>query len=457
MKSYKLSVFLFTRDLRLYDNTTLIQCLKDSELVLPIFILNPEQLSNSNEYKSDNCVQFMCECLEDLNDQLKTKGSRLILFYGKPHTVLSKLLKQNKSIDAIYMNKDYTPFARNRENDITEMCNKLDKKIIVLEDYLLTGCDKVKNSKGNNYVKFTPFFNSAKKIKVEGDKNNSYNNYIPKKIHFDDEFDKNLTIFYKENKNIWSHGGRINGLKLLNKIKFLKDYNTERDFPVENTSNLSPYLKFNVLSIREVYWKIKEVLPKNTKLIEQLYWRDFYMIIMYHNNVINKNMNGHKIKWKKNKKLFDLWKDGKTGFPIVDAGMRQLNETGYMHNRTRMIVASCLVKIFHIDWREGEKYFATKLVDYDPNNNNGGWQWVAGTGTDSQPYFRYLNPWTQLKKYDEKAMYVKKYVKELKNVPVEDILNWDKTYNKYKNIKYAKPIFEDVTERVKDAIKMYKY
>lgn len=249
-------------------------------------------------------------------------------------------------------------------------------------------------------------------------------------------------------------GGRENALAILKNIKNFKEYDNTRDFPTKNTTNLSAYLKFNVLSIREVYWHFKNNLPKDSKLINQLYWRDFYMIVMCNNNVINKNMNGYKIKWTKNKKLFNLWKNGQTGFPIVDAGMRQLNKTGYMHNRVRMIVGSFLVKILHIDWQEGEQYFATKLVDYDPSNNNGGWQWVAGTGTDSQPYFRYLNPWSQTEKFDKECKYIKMYVSELNDVPIKDIHNWRTKHDEY-NINYPKPMFDDVTNRVKLAIKMY--
>jgi deoxyribodipyrimidine photo-lyase len=456
MKINKLSIFLFTRDLRLHDNTTLIKCLKDSNFVLPIFILNSEQLSNTNEYKSNNCIQFMCESLEDLNNQLLNKNSRLFLFYGKIKNILKKILKEKPTIDAIYMNKDYTPFALKRENDIKNICNTLNLNFIVQEDYLLTGYDLVKNLSGKNYVKFTPFFKSTKNFVVNKEKNNNYDNYVTKKIQIIGEFKENLNKFYIENKNIWSHGGRKNGLIKLKKIKLLKEYNEARDYPIEETSNLSPYLKFNVLSIREVYWFVKKNLPTNTKLIEQLYWRDFYSIIMYHNNVINRNMNGHIIKWKKNEKLLQLWKDGKTGFPLVDAGMRQLNTTGYMQNRVRMLVASFLIKVLFIDWREGEKYFATKLIDYDPSNNNGGWQWAAGTGTDSQPYFRYLNPWSQIQKFDKNTDYVKKYVEELRLVPTKDILHWNETYVKYKDIQYEKPLFDNITERIKEAIKMYK-
>lgn len=451
---YKIGVHIFTRDLRLHDNTTLLCALEECTLVLPIFILNPEQLEKSNKYASNNCIQFMCECLAELNKSLEKFGSRLFLFYGKPDKVIADLINYNKQIESVYMNKDYTPFAIKRENNIKKICESKNIKFTVEEDYLLTGCNMVLNSSGKTYVKFTPFLNAAKKFKVRKDVKNNHKNYVPKKIKFKNEYVDSVTEFFSFNKDIWVHGGRENALKIIKKIKQFKNYNKTRDVPIESTTNLSAYLKFNVLSIREIYWHFKNNLSNDTKLIDQLYWRDFYMIVMYNNKVINHNMNGYKIKWSKNKKLFDLWKNGQTGFPIVDAGMRQLNKTGYMHNRARMIVGSFLVKILHINWQEGEQYFATKLIDYDPSNNNGGWQWVAGTGTDSQPYFRYLNPWTQAEKFDKECKYIKTYVEELKNIPSKDIHDWLNKCNDY-DIKYPSPIFDNVTERVKSAIKMY--
>lgn len=455
-KIYKTSIFIFTRDLRLHDNTSLMEALKKSEIVIPVFILNPQQLNDSNSYKSDNCVQFMCECLEDLNGQLEKNKSRLFLFYGEMETTIKKLLKI-ENVDAIFMNKDYTPFAKKRESEIKKICENHNKIFESHEDYMLTGVEEIMSGAGTPYVKFTPYFNTAKKIKVRDDTKNNYKNYISKKYKFSGEFDGKLQKFYVENENIWVNGGRTNGLKMLAKINNQKKYNETRDYPFENTTNLSAYLKFNVMSVREVYKKIKNTLGKNTKLLAQLYWRDFYMNIIYHKKVIGTNMNGYKVKWTGTNSDFNKWKNGQTGFPLVDAGMRQLNKTGYMHNRVRMLVGSFLVKVLHVDWQKGEKYFASHLVDYDPANNNGGWQWVAGTGTDSQPYFRYLNPWSQLEKYDSDAIYVKQWVEELCDVPNKDIRKWQETYVNHKDTKYPKPMYDDVTNRIKDAIKMYKH
>lgn len=459
-KKYSTSIFIFTRDLRLHDNTTLIELLKLSDDVIPIFIFNPAQLDDTNKYKSNNCVQFMCECLEDLNSQLEKHGSKLYFFYDDPVELLKQIV-QIEDIDCVGINKDYTPFAKKRENDIKKICDQHQIDFVCMEDHMLTGVDQVMTDSGSSYVKFTPYMNKAKKIKIRDDIKNNYKNYVQKNHKFTNqfkklEFKKSLNHFYEPNQNIWVRGGRTNGLKMLSKISDQKKYNTSRNYPFENTTNLSAYMKFNVLSVREVYKKFSNVLGNKNDLIKQLYWRDFYMNVMYHKNVIKTNMNGKNVKWKGTKSDLNKWKNGLTGFPLVDAGMRQLNQTGYMHNRVRMVVGSFLVKVLHIDWKEGEKYFASKLVDYDPANNNGGWQWVSGTGTDSQPYFRYLNPWSQLEKYDKETKYVKAWIKELSDVPSKDICKWNQTYDNYKKTKYPAPIYDDVTERVKSAIKMYK-
>lgn len=457
MKKYKLSVYIFTRDLRLEDNTALMLALSESELVIPIFIFNPEQIDDDNEYKSDNCVQFMCECLDELNQSLKGKKSRLFYFYGDPIVTINKLLSEHKNITSVYMNKDYTPFAVERENNIRKLCIKKKVNFSVREDYVLNGIYEIVNSNEKPYVKFTPFLKASKKKKVEIPRKNSYTNYISSRKSFTGEYKKNIHKFYQKNDNLIVNGGRSNAIKIFKKIEDFNEYNKERDYPAIETTHLSPYLKFNVVSIREVYHFFKRELPKNTKLITQLYWRDFYMSIVYHNpHVIGSNMNNYKIKWNNNKSLFDKWRKGLTGFPIVDAGMRQLNETGWMHNRARMNVANFLVKIMHIDWRIGEKYFAQQLVDYDPANNNGGWQWCASTGTDSQPYFRYFNPWSQSKKFDPDAEYIKRWIPELEDVEPKDIHTWHKSYKNHKEIKYPKPIFDNIQKRIKEMLNMYK-
>jgi len=233
----------------------------------------------------------------------------------------------------------------------------------------------------------------------------------------------------------------------------------ERNYPNKNkTTRLSAYLKFNVVSIREVYESFKNKLGAKNNLLTQLYWRDFYMIILYHypNNLGSSMKEKYdKIKWDNNKSWFKLWCNGKTGFPIVDASMREMNVTGFMNNRCRMIVSSFLIKILQIDWRWGENYFAQKLTDYDPANNNGGWQWIAGSGSDSQPYFRIFNIKLQTEKYDKDCKYIKKWIPELKNLSPKEIRNWDDIYQNYKSIKYPAPIVDYAKQKLK-TIKLYE-
>jgi deoxyribodipyrimidine photo-lyase len=459
MQKNNISIFIFTRDLRLHDNTTLIKASKESKVVIPIFIFNPKQIENTNKYKSDNCVQFMCESLDELNEELEKKDSRLYIFYDEPDIIIKNLLKNNKEINAVYINMDYSPFAKKRDSEISKICDKYKIKFCSCEDYLLTGKDKITNSSGNNYVKFTPFLNNAKKLKVTSPDKTNIKNFVSKKMEFKKEYTKDYHKFYTKNDNISVRGGRKNALLILKNITKHKKYNDERDYPNKNsTTKLSAYLKFNVVSIREVYDVFKKKLGTTNSLITQLYWRDFYMIILYHNPQIlqgeSLKSNYDKIKWDNNKKWFKAWCEGKMGIPIADAGMRQMNETGFMHNRVRMIVASVLIKNLQIDWRWGEKYFATKLVDYDPANNNGGWTWTSGSGADSQPYFRIFSPISQTERFDKECEYIKKWIPELKDVPPKDIINWEKEHKKYLNIKYSTPII-NFAESKKKTLKMY--
>lgn len=455
--NYDYSLFIFTRDLRLEDNTGLIEALKVSNNVIPIFILNPVQLDDMNEYKSNNVIQFMIESLIELDEELKQKGSKLYLFYDEPIKVITNLLINHQEIKAVYMNMDYTPFARNRIKSLRKICDKYLVPLFEYEDYMLTGCKNVLKNDNTPYSIFTPYYKAAQKIKVKQIIKNNHHNYVSNHKKFNDEYTGNLNTFYKNNINIMVHGGRMNAIKILKNIKKFKKYAETRDYPIYNTTHLSAYMKFNLVSIREIYKAIKKLGVKSV-LMKQIYWRDFYMMTMYNYPwVIGNNMKKKlHIKWIYNKKQFNLWKNGKTGIPLIDAGMRQMNQIGYMHNRLRMNVANFLVKILHIDWRLGEKYFAQQLVDYDPANNNGGWQWCASTGVDSQPYFRVFNCWIQSFKIDNDATYIKKWIPELKNVLADDIHKWNETYMKYPDVDYPKPMVMDLKKEIKKTIRMYK-
>jgi deoxyribodipyrimidine photo-lyase len=247
-------------------------------------------------------------------------------------------------------------------------------------------------------------------------------------------------------------------LKILNNIGHFNDYGKTRNDLDKSTTQLSAYLKFGNISVRETYDKMKSKLGIKSELIKQIIWREFYAQLLYHNPQVLGNPLKEKygkIKWDKNMKNLNAWKNGMTGFPIVDAGMREMNKTGYMHNRARLITASFLIKTLLINWEDGEKYFSQQLTDYDPASNNGNWQWVASTGADSQPYFRIFNPWSQSEKHDPDAEYIKKWIPELQDVPSSAIHQWNEEYENYSNVKYTKPIVDYEIQREK-VLEMYK-
>jgi deoxyribodipyrimidine photo-lyase len=323
-------------------------------------------------------------------------------------------------------------------------------------DYYLHQPGTIVNGSGEPYQKFTPYYNTALKKKIEspaGPRKIHFKrseSHIPGKISLEQAFNK----FTKENPDILVHGGRPEAIKTLKTaVRTQTHYPKTHNELDKQTTQLSAYIKFGCISIREAY----KALHGKRDIIRQLIWRDFYANILYSfPHVLGHAMKQkyNKVHWHHNTNWFKAWCDGETGFPVVDAGMRQLNETGYMHNRARLIVASFLTKTLLIDWREGEEYFASKLTDYDPASNNGNWQWIASTGADSQPYFRIFNPWEQAKNFDPDCEYIKKWVPELADVPDKDILNWETEWNKFKDIKYCKPIVD--YKKQKDlALKMF--
>lgn len=461
-------LFIFHRDLRFKDNTSLNLLNKKVDKLFCCFIFTPEQVSSVNKYRSMNSIQFMLDSLYDLENAIKDKDGQLLFFYGSTITILGKLIK-DLNIDILACNKDYTPYAKERLKKIEDLCKKNNIKLIAENDYYLyePGSIIVDTTK-KAYTKFTPFYNKLKNIKYEkpGKTLNIKftklgNQEFIKKILIKLE-DVEKKILKKRNPYLLSIGSRNNGLKILSSInngKF-KNYDKNRDSldKLNNgTTLLSPYLKYGSVSVRET----AEVFKKVTALYRQLIWREFYAHIL--NDfpyVLGKPLKQqyNYLKWSSSNQLFDSWSKGETGFPIVDAGMREMNKTGYMHNRARLIVASFLIKTLLIDWRKGEKYFATQLLDYDVASNNGNWQWVASTGADSQPYFRIFNPWTQGKTHDPECIYIKRWIPELKDVPIKDIHNWEECCDKYlkeNNINYFKPVVNYSEQRIK-ALEMYK-
>lgn len=449
-KLYKNSLFIFRRDLRLIDNTGLNQTLAQSENVIPCFIFDPRQISNKNTYKNDNAIQFMIQSLQELKATLKKQHGNLYIFHGKAENIVETLIR-GTTIDALFINRDYTPFSTLRDNAIKKICLAHNIPIIICNDSLLNEPENIKKSNNTHYSIFSAFYKKSLTFNIQKPtlqySKNWFTNTIKNSYSLTTIAQK---ILPKNNTHIAVSGGRSEGTKILQNLITLKHYSDEHNYPAIHTSFLSAHLKFGTVSIREVYHTIKEKLGTSHPLLRQLYWRDFFTHIAYHVPKVfgyPYKMHYKNLTWNPNKALFKQWCMGKTGFPLIDAGMRELNATGFMHNRVRMIVASFLVKDLHINWLWGEKYFAQKLVDYDPAVNNGNWQWCASTGCDAQPYFRIFNPWLQQKTYDPDCMYIKKWIPELKSYDNKIIHNLFKDNNlTIKN--YPRPIVNHQKESI---------
>ena len=460
------SIFIFRRDFRLYDNTALYRCFKESKTVYPIFIFTPEQVTNKNEFKSSNAIQFMITSLQDLHTFQKLQ--ELTLFQGNYTDVLKQIINNNPQINAIYTNTDYTPYAVKRDIDIDNLCKSLNIEFNCYHDITLLPPGSILNQTGNIYQKFTPFYNVGLTRQINKMYNNPSKNQLQKCKSLSRQQKLNKIIisfkdtnkFFEQNDNILVNGGRKYGISIINNINNFKNYEDTHNMLPLQTTHLSAYLKFGCVSIREIYFKLLEKFGKNDPIVRQLFWRDFYYHLGSHfsdrfGNSLKPNYD--KIKWSVNKSKLESWKKGETGFPIVDACMKQINTTGYMHNRGRLIVASFLVKNLGIDWRLGEKYFAQSLVDYDVLVNNGNWQWVSGSGADSQPYFRIFNPSLQSEKFDPKCEYIKKWLPNLSKIPNKELHHWDNHYTSYslKEINYVKPII-NYKESKEKVLEMYK-
>ena len=437
MKKFGNSLFLFTRDLRLSDNRGLIQACKESEKVFPCFIFDPKLISEKNSTYSEFRIQFLIESIGDLIEQFKKKKAILHLFHDSQKKIIPKIIETNK-IDAVFTNFDYSPFARKKQ----QMLEKIvpDIPLILCHDLLLHEVELIKTDKDKPYVIYSQFFKKAKTHHVSMPQKNNFLNFLTKP----DQREINLTEVTEKKSFDFKNkikGGRTEAMKILKNLFNLRDYKIKRNFPSQDyTTRLSAHNKFGTCSIREEYHEIANQLGPDHELIGEIFWRDFFTYIMYHfpysfAKPFRKKYS--KIPWSKNNKFFERWCKGTTGFPIVDAGMRELNSTGYMHNRVRMIVASFLTKDLHIDWKQGERYFAKKLIDYDPCVNVGNWQWAASTGCDSQPWFRIFNPWLQQERYDSECKYIKKWIPELEKFTPKEIHRWDSMTEKSD---YPKPI-----------------
>lgn len=454
---YENGLFIFRRDFRIVDNNGLNLANTLCKKVYPVFIFTPEQVTGANKYKSKNAVQFMLESLKDLSSQISKMGGKLLCFYGKNDTIVSRLIK-DLEIQLVCFNADYSPYAIQRELSIIQICDKVGVAVEYAHDYYLHPPGAILNGQKEAYQKFTPFYNTAIRKRVDAPASlrrihfASTTKHLQHSISLEDAFKR---FVGKLNPNLLVHGGRVEAVKQMKEaMKNIKNYSRTHNDLSKPTSQLSAYIKFGCVSIREVY----KTFRSKHDFIRQLYWRDFYNNILYFfPHVLGHSLkpNYDKIHWHYNSGWFDKWCDGRTGFPIVDAGMRQMNATGYMHNRARLIVASFLIKTLLIDWRKGEQYFAQTLTDYDVANNNGNWQWVASSGADSQPFYRIFNPWRQSEEYDADCEYIKQWIPELASLEPRIIHNWNTEYSNYKDIKYPRPIVDYAEQRDK-ALKMYK-
>ena len=425
----KISIFWFRRDLRLKDNHGLYQALESGKKVLPIFIFD-EDILDLLENKSDKRVDFIVQALQTLNSFLKSKNKGIKIFKGKPLEIYKKLT-ENYEIEAVYSNEDYEPYAIKRDQEIADFLASKNIAFHQFKDQVIFHKDEIVKADKKPYTVYTPYsklwLNEFQKVDLQG-------------FPSEKKLDNLLEIPFEELK-IEDIGFQKTDLAFEvpeADLHIIKTYEETRNFPaVKGTTQLGVHLRFGTISVRKLAKIAKE---NNLTFLKELIWREFFMQILYHfPKVVNHSFKSKydAIPWENNPEFLEKWKAGKTGFPIVDAGMRELNATGFMHNRVRMITASFLIKHLLTDWRIGEAYFAEKLMDYDLSANNGNWQWCASSGCDAAPYFRIFNPDEQQKKFDPDFKYIKKWIPEFGT--------------KY----YPKPIVEHKKAREK-VLKVYK-
>jgi deoxyribodipyrimidine photo-lyase len=400
MKS-RVSVFWFRRDLRLEDNVGLYQALASELPVLPVFIFD-ETILNKLEDKKDRRVDYIHQVLSAINSGLKTFNARLNTFYGNPLDVF-KMLSEKYAVQGVFCNRDYEPQAIKRDTEIYQFFNEQNIPFKAFKDQVIFDKNDVLKNDGTPYTVYTPYSKKWKVLLTEKD----YKSYNPDCTNFfRQRFAEihSLNEFGFEKTDITFDPPKLDA-------KIIDEYDKFRDYPaMQRTTELSIALRFGTISIRKC---VAFAWNHNQTWLNELIWREFFMQILYHfPKVVNQSFKSKydNIKWRNNEWEFEKWCEGKTGYPIVDAGMRQLNQTGSMHNRVRMIAASFLCKHLLIDWRWGEAYFAQKLNDYDLSANNGNWQWASGSGCDAAPYFRVFNPTVQTDKFDKKLEYIKKWI-----------------------------------------------
>jgi deoxyribodipyrimidine photo-lyase len=401
----KIAIFWYRRDLRLHDNAGLYHALKGDLPVLPLFIFD-KNILDALEDRQDRRVTFIHQQIQRLSEELKKLGSSILVKYGKPEEVWIEILQQYE-VKAVYTNHDYEPYARERDAKISRLLSSSNIPFYTFKDQTIFEKDEILKDDGKPYTVFTPYSRKWKK---------QLNDFFLKSYPNEKYFYRFLKISSLPLIRLQEMGFVESDYRFPTseiRQELLVRYGESREFPaMQGTSRVSVHLRFGTVSIREL---ARKGLIFSEKWLNELIWRDFYMMILWHfphaaASAFNPAYDH--IAWINNEKDFEAWCKGETGYPMVDAGMRELNETGFMHNRVRMITACFLTKHLLIDWRWGEAYFAKKLIDFELSSNNGGWQWASGSGCDAAPYFRIFNPTLQAQKFDKDFQYIKKWVPE---------------------------------------------
>jgi deoxyribodipyrimidine photo-lyase len=425
-----INIIWFRRDLRLFDNAALYHALKSDKPILPVFIFDKNILDELKN-KADARVTFIYSALEKMHTQLQQFGSGLKIIHGSPVEVWRRIITEH-CVEKVFTNHDYEPYAKQRDDEIEKLLKERNISFHTFKDHVIFEKEEVMKDDGTPYTVFTPY---SKKWKTK------LNDFYLQSYPCEKYFHNWLKYEYVDFPKIESLGFQYSSLIFPEKYvtdELLHHYAELRNIlGIEGTSRLSVHLRFGTISIRQL---ARQAQQHSIKYFDELIWREFYQMILWQfphvvNNAFKREYDN--IPWRHDEEQYEKWCEGKTGFPIVDAGMRELNATGYMHNRVRMIAAGFLTKHLLIDWRWGEAYFAGKLLDFELASNNGGWQWAAGTGVDAAPYFRIFNPNEQVKKFDPDLVYIRKWIPELDS------------------LEYPQPMIDHVKARQR-ALEIYK-
>lgn len=403
----EITIFWFRRDLRLHDNTGFYQALKKHGNVLPIFIFDTNILDQLP--KDDARVNFIHHRLTLMNKKLKSHGTGLGIYHGNPLKIIQSLTEKYP-VTAIYTNRDYEPYAEKRDQEVASFLKNRNITFNTYKDQVIFETNDIVKADGTPYVVYTPY---ARKWL----EHYTHPTFFPSEEKLD-QCVQHHTLPFLSLQDIGFQPTQIPVTHFTLNSKLIQEYEDTRNFPaLDQTSRLGPHLRFGTVSVRQIVIQAKK--EENPTFLKELIWREFFMQILWHfPHTANTSFKSkyERIKWRNSKEEFKKWCEGKTGYPLVDAGMRQLNQTGFMHNRVRMLVGSFLCKHLLIDWRWGEAYFAEKLHDYEMASNVGNWQWVAGSGVDAAPYFRIFNPTSQIQKFDKRLAYIKKWVPDFQEL-----------------------------------------